>query len=337
MIMTDPHHITIICSPDQPKCRIDKFITEHITEGSYSRSRIKTLIQEGHLSCDGRTLDDPSVSVKPGCSYQLTIPAIIDDIPQAEDIKLDILYEDNDLIIINKPAGLVVHPAPGSRNGTLVNALLHHCGRSLTGIGGVARPGIVHRLDKYTSGVMVAAKSQEAHHGLSTLFAKHRIHRKYEALCWGVPSEMTGTIDAPLGRHSVDRKKQTIRENGRSAITHYRVIKLFPPFGCHIECSLETGRTHQIRVHLTSIGHSIIGDAVYGRPQRVAQMPDKISRQALATIRAFERQALHASELGFIHPVTKQELAFKAPFPEDLKNLHTILEQAVWERGHTNY
>ena len=335
--MTYPHHITIKCSPDQPKCRIDKFITERLTEGNYSRSRIKTLIQEGHLSCDGRTLDDPSLSVKPGCTYHLTIPALIEDIPQAEDIKLDILYEDNDLIIINKPAGLVVHPAPGSRNGTLVNALLHHCGRSLTGIGGVARPGIVHRLDKYTSGIMVAAKSQGAHHGLSTLFAKHRIHRKYEAFCWGVPSEMTGTIDAPLGRHFIDRKKQTIRENGRSAITHYRVIKLFPPFGCHIECSLETGRTHQIRVHLTSIGHSIIGDAVYGRPQRVAQMPDKISRQALATIRAFGRQALHASELGFIHPVSNQRLDFKAPFPDDLKNLYTILEKAVWERGHNNY
>ena len=336
MIMTDPHNIKIISSPDQPKCRIDKFITENVSKGSYSRSRIKTLIQEGNLSCDGKILDDPSMSVKPDWTYHLVIPAIIEDVPQAEDIKLSVLYEDADLIVINKPAGLVVHPAPGSRSGTLVNALLHHCGKGLTGIGGVSRPGIVHRLDKNTSGVMVVAKSQEAHIGLSALFSSHRIHRKYDALCWGVPSEMSSTINAPLGRHSFDRKKQTIRENGRPAITHYQVLKLFPPFGCHIACSLETGRTHQIRVHLTSIGHSIIGDETYGRPQRVAQMPDKLSRQALASIRGFRRQALHASELSFVHPVSNQKMDFKAALPEDLNNLHSLLEKAIWERGHTN-
>ena len=335
MIMKNPHHITIECPSDQSKCRIDKFITDHLSESNYSRSRIKALIQDGNLLIDDTVIDDPSASVKPGSCYILTIPAVIDDTPQAEDIQLDILFEDADLIVINKPAGLVVHPAPGSPNGTLVNALLYHCGEGLTGIGGVARPGIVHRLDKETSGVMVAAKSQHAHIGLSELFASHTINRKYEALCWGVPSAMQATIDAPLGRHMIDRKKQTIRENGRHAITHYSVTKLFPPFGCRIACTLETGRTHQIRVHLTSIGHSIIGDSIYGRPQRVAQMPDKISRKALAAIRAFDRQALHASELGFVHPVTHENMDFSAPFPEDMENLQTLIENAVYERGHT--
>ncbi|MDA9816482.1 ATP-binding cassette domain-containing protein, partial [Alphaproteobacteria bacterium] len=212
MIMKNPHHITIECPSDQSKCRIDKFITDHLSESNYSRSRIKALIQDGNLLIDDTVIDDPSASVKPGSCYILTIPAVIDDTPQAEDIQLDILFEDADLIVINKPAGLVVHPAPGSPNGTLVNALLYHCGEGLTGIGGVARPGIVHRLDKETSGVMVAAKSQHAHIGLSELFASHTINRKYEALCWGVPSAMQATIDAPLGRHMIDRKKQTIRE-----------------------------------------------------------------------------------------------------------------------------
>ena len=332
--MSDPDCITFISSQNHAKWRIDKYVSDMLNELNFSRSRIKILIKDGNLSCNGKIVNDPSASVKPAATYQLTIPAVINDIPKAENIALDILYEDTDLIVINKPAGLVVHPAPGSENGTLVNALLYHCGNELSGIGGVARPGIVHRLDKDTSGVMVAAKSQEAHLWLSNLFATHKINRKYEAFCWGIPSKMNATIEAPLGRHSKDRKKQTIREDGRFAITHYQVAKSFPPFGCHIECTLETGRTHQIRVHLTSIGHSIIGDAMYGRPQRLSQMPDKISKQALLAIRSFSRQALHASELGFIHPISKKQLDFSAPLPKDLQDLQTVLEKAIWERSH---
>ena len=334
--MLEPDNITFICSSHHPRLRIDKYIVEKLIDLKISRSRVKALIKGGHLSCNGKLINDPSSSVKPGCSYHLTIPAVIDDIPEPQKMTLNVLYEDTDLIVVNKPAGLVVHPAPGIRDGTLVNALLHHCGAELTGIGGVARPGIVHRLDKDTSGVMVAAKSQEAHHGLSNLFAFHQISRKYEAFCWGIPSKMSATIDAAIGRHPTNRKKQSVRENGRAAITHYQVIRSFPPFGCRVACSLETGRTHQIRVHLTSIGHSIIGDSMYGRPQRVAQMPDKLSKKALMLIRSFSRQALHASELGFVHPVNKKYLDFKVPFPNDLRNLEILLEKAVGERSRIN-
>ncbi len=335
--MSKPDYITFICSSDYTEWRIDKYIAEQLTQPSISRSQVKTLIKNGNLSCDGKIVNDPSSSVKICCSYQLIIPTIVDDIPEPQKIDLDIIYEDTDLIVVNKPPGLVVHPAPGTKDGTLVNALLYHCGPELTGIGGVARPGIVHRLDKDTSGVMVAAKSQEAHYGLSNLFAIHQINRKYEAFCWGTPSEISATIDAPIGRHPIDRKKQTVRENGRSAITHYKVVRTFPPFGCRIACSLETGRTHQIRVHLTSIGHSIIGDSMYGRAQRIAQMPDKLSKEALMIIRSFSRQALHASELGFVHPVSKKYLDFKVPLPVDLLKLEASLEKAVWERGQNNF
>ncbi len=333
--MSELSHITFTCSSNYTRWRIDKYIAEQLTGLKISRTRVKALIKGGNLSCDGKIVNDPSSSVKHSCSYHLTIPAIIDDIPEPEKIKLDVLYEDTDLIVINKPAGLVVHPAPGTKDGTLVNALLHHCGPELSGIGGVARPGIVHRLDKDTSGVMVAAKSQEAHYGLSNLFALHQINRKYEAFCWGIPSKMSATINAPIGRHSIDRKKQTVRENGRTAITHYKVVRTFPPFGCRIACSLETGRTHQIRVHLNSIGHSIIGDLMYGRPRRAAQMPDKLSKEALMLIRSFARQALHASELGFVHPISNEYLDFKAPLPKDLRNLENLLEKAVQKRGQT--
>ena len=335
--MSEPVHLTFTCSSSHTKWRIDRYITTQLTDLKISRSRVKNLIKGGNLSCNGKIIDDPSLSVKHGCSYHLTIPPIVDDIPKPEKIELDILFEDKDLIVLNKPAGLVVHPAPGTREGTLVNALLYHCGAELTGIGGIARPGIVHRLDKDTSGVMVAAKSQDAHYGLSKLFAIHQINRKYEALCWGIPAKMSATIDASIGRHSIDRKKQTICENGRSAITHYDVVRAYPPFGCRIACSLETGRTHQIRVHLNSIGHSIIGDSMYGRPQRISQMPDKLSKEALVLIRSFSRQALHAAELGFVHPITKKFLDFKVPFPNDLRNLEILLEKIVWQRGHTNF
>ena len=337
IIMSEPDYFTFKSASKHGKWRIDRYITDQLTDLKISRSRVKTLIKDGNLSCDGKIVNDPSSSVKSSCSYNLTIPPIIDDIPKPEKIVLNILYEDADLIVLNKPAGLVVHPAPGTKHGTLVNALLYHCGKELTGIGGVARPGIVHRLDKDTSGVMVVAKSEEAHYGLSNLFAIHQINRRYEALCWGTPTKISATIDAPIGRHPIDRKKQTISENGRNAITHYKVLRTFPPFGCRVECNLETGRTHQIRVHLNSIGHSIIGDSMYGRPQRIAQMPDKSSKEALMLIRSFSRQALHASELGFVHPVSKKNLNFKAPVPDDFHTLETQLEKAVWERGHTKF
>ena len=283
--------------------RLDVFLTENIE--NYTRSFLKKLIENKQVKLNNNLLISPSTKIK--FRDLITVHIVqkndLDIIPKK--IKLDIVFEDKDILVLNKPKGMVVHPGAGNYEDTLVNALLYKYKKNLSDTNGELRPGIVHRLDKYTSGVMVAAKSQEAHHGLSTLFAKHRIHRKYESLCWGVPSEMTGTIDAPLGRHFIDRKKQTIRENGRSAITHYRVIKLFPPFGCHIECSLETGRTHQIRVHSQACGNPIIGDKKYGKHDGECS-----------------RLCLHAMRLSFVKDDVKYK--FEAPIGEDL--------EAIWRQ-----
>ena len=237
------------------------------------------------------------------------------------------------MIVINKPAGMVVHPAPGTLTGTLVNALLAHCGDSLTGIGGVARPGIVHRLDKDTSGVMVAAKTDIAHSRLSEMFAAHDLDRRYHALVWGMPAARHGTIDAPLGRHRTDRKRQAVMERGRHAITYYKTLRDLPPFGCLLECRLETGRTHQIRVHMAHLGHGVMGDPLYGRPKRAGQMPDSHSRTALARLRAFPRQALHAKTLSFAHPISGAEMDFSAEMPDDMTGLMALIDDAITERG----
>jgi 23S rRNA pseudouridine1911/1915/1917 synthase len=333
-------HHSVLAADDTPADRIDRFLVVHLAaqRQPLSRSRIKTLILAGQLNEDDRTLTDPSASVKPGSHYVLTLPPPINAAPQAENIALDILFEDNHLIVLNKPAGLVVHPAPGSLTGTLVNALIAHCGQSLTGIGGVMRPGIVHRLDKGTSGTMVVAKTDAAHQGLTGMFAAHDIDRRYQALVWGTNLERGGIIDKPIGRSSYDRKRQTITTKGRNAVTVWQVLRQFPPFGSHVECKLETGRTHQIRVHMAHIGHGVIGDPLYGRAPSGRQMPDNFSRSALSKMRAFGRQALHAAHLGFAHPVTKETLSFETPLPADMASLLTLIDDTVSARarGKTN-
>ena len=325
--------LTLKTDDETPRQRLDSWLAENSGIEALSRSRIKNLILNGQLSCNGQPETDPSSVVRGSAVYQLTLPEAAAALPEAEDIALDILYEDEAMIVINKPAGMVVHPAPGALTGTLVNALLAHCGDSLTGIGGVARPGIVHRLDKDTSGVMVAAKTDIAHSRLSEMFAAHDLDRHYNALVWGMPAARHGTIDAPLGRHRTDRKRQAVMERGRHAITHYKTLRDLPPFGCLLECQLETGRTHQIRVHMAHLGHGVMGDPLYGRPKRAGQMPDSHSRTALARLRAFPRQALHAKTLSFAHPLSGAEMDFSAEMPADMAGLIALIDNAITERG----
>ena len=317
--------------------RLDSFIAEKAD--ALSRSRAKTLIKEGAVTIDGVVTDDPRKAVVVGSAYTLALPAPVAAVPQPEDIPLDILFEDEHLIIINKPSGMAAHPAPGSWDGTLVNALLYHCEGQLPGIGGVERPGIVHRLDKLTTGVMVAAKTEAAHVGLSNLFAEHDIERAYLALTRGAPRPLSGTIDEPIARSSGDRKKMAVVRNpdgthGRQAITHYKALETFGlrdkgtglPAAALIKCTLETGRTHQIRVHMSHVGASLIGDPVYGRSKGItAWGSGKKYDAAKAAARAFERQALHAAVLGFVHPVTGETLHFEAPMPDDMEGLLAAL------------
>ena len=340
--------IRAIVPEDGPTDRLDRWMAAylvHLEEHSLeeedemsnipplSRSRLKTLILDGNLVLNSRVTADPSQTVRPRDTITLTVPPPQSATPQAEDIPLDVLYEDEHIIVINKQTGLVTHPAPGTPDGTLVNALIHHCGDSLTGIGGEKRPGIVHRLDKDTSGVMMAAKTALSHATLTDMFAAHDLDRIYTALVWGIPSHRQQTIEAPIGRNHRDRKKMTITEKGRHATTHVHFTRALPPLASVGKCQLETGRTHQIRVHMTHIGHSIIGDPHYGRPMRAGQMPDNALRAALADLRTFNRQALHASHLGFHHPVTAEPMAFSTPIPKDMQDLIDNLEKAIKQRG----
>ncbi len=325
--------VTLAAEAEQAGQRLDKWLADTLARDDLSRSRLKALIQDGALKKDNQVVTDPSARVIAASVYSLTVPEAAPATPQPEPLPLAILYEDEHLICINKAAGMVVHPAPGALSGTLVNALLYHCGDSLTGIGGVARPGIVHRLDKDTSGVMIAAKTAAAHSRLTDMFAAHDLDRRYQALVWGLPAMRADTVDAALARHPVDRKRQAVQPRGRHAITHYTTLRDLPPFGCLIECRLETGRTHQIRVHMAHIGHGVIGDPLYGKPKRAGQMPDTISRDALASLRAFPRQALHAARLSFAHPITGAALDFDSPLPADMTKLITTIEQAIKARG----
>ncbi|WP_417805245.1 RluA family pseudouridine synthase [Thalassospira lucentensis] len=291
-----------------------------------SRSRIKSLIEDGHLVQNDQTVLKMSAKVKQGDRFVLTIPPAEPATPEPEDIKLDVLYEDDDLLVINKPAGMVVHPAAGNESGTLVNALLGHCGDSLSGIGGVKRPGIVHRLDKDTSGAMVVAKNDVAHRGLSTLFSedKENIDRAYIALVWGVPRQAEGEIEGNIGRSPRNRKKMTVlKSGGKYALTRYKVLaKRDDSLASLVECRLATGRTHQIRVHMSHIGHSLVCDPVYGR-NKVSQKFNFETQQLLNT---FNKQALHARTLGFLHPTTGQYISTQAPIPDDLADLIRSLE-----------
>jgi 23S rRNA pseudouridine1911/1915/1917 synthase len=266
--------------------------------------------------------------VQAGVAYAVAPPPAAPALPQGQDIALDILFEDPYLIVLNKPAGMVVHPAPGNADGTLVNALIAHCGESLTGIGGEKRPGIVHRLDKDTSGVMVAAKTEFTLARLSALFASRDLERAYEALCWGLPNPAEGDIEGDIGRDPKDRKRMAVvTRNGKKALTHYKVLRGFGLGAAHIACRLATGRTHQIRVHMAHIGHPLIGDPVYlkRRPGSAKYLTDN----ARATALDFPRQALHAATLGFTHPITGQDLRFSAPPPEDFNTLLAALHACI--------
>ncbi|MCP4395092.1 MAG: RluA family pseudouridine synthase [Alphaproteobacteria bacterium] len=299
--------------------RIDKFLSRELSD--MSRSRLKALIEEGCVIYNGEVTTAPSTKIKDGHEIKITIPEATPANPIAQDIPLDILYEDEHLIVVNKPVGMVVHPAPGSYDGTLVNALLHHCKDDLSGIGGVKRPGIVHRIDKDTSGILVSAKHDVAHNGLAEQFADHSIDRLYDAIIWGLPSPARGEINAPIGRDPKNRLKMAIAERGgKEAITHYKLLKTFAGCVSLVECSLETGRTHQIRVHFSSIGHHLVGDKIYEGNKKTFTSRIE-SRESREVLRKFHRQALHAKHLGFIHPITKEKLSFTAPMPDDMAEL----------------
>lgn len=303
--------------------RLDRMLAQHFRD--LSRTRLKHLVEQGRVTMDGATITDPSMRVKPGQRFLVAEPAPIADRPLPQAMALDIRYEDDDLLVLDKPAGLVVHPAPGNPDHTLVNALLAHCGESLSGIGGVRRPGIVHRLDKDTSGLLVVAKSAPAHAGLAADFAARRIERIYQAVVWGVPSPRSGEIAGAIGRNRANRKKMAVvTRGGKPAVTRYRVLRLYKDAAALVECRLATGRTHQVRVHLAEIGHPLIGDPVYGRSRgRRRALPEPL-RTALD---AFPRQALHAASLGFRHPITGMRLELESDIPFDMKELTIKLEE----------
>lgn len=291
--------VVLIVTPEYQGVRIDKFIA--MTQEGLSRSYIQKLIADGAVFVDGRSAK-ASLKVSEGQEVEFQLPE--PEFPEAkpENIPLDILYEDEDLIVVNKPKNMVVHPAPGHAEGTLVNALLYHCRDQLSGINGVLRPGIVHRIDKDTTGVLVVCKTDAAHQGIAEQLKIHSITRRYHALVAGRFAETEGRVDAPIGRHPVDRKKMAINhKNGKSAITNYTVLETFAAGFSHVECRLETGRTHQIRVHMSSLGHPLLGDEIYGNGKNPFHL---------------QGQALHAGVLGFVHPITGQYMEFEAPLPE---------------------
>ena len=310
--------------------RMDRLLAARIAD--LSRSRLKALVLAGRVTIGGRTILDPGHHVNAGDEIAVDVPAPEPAAPQGENIPLKIAHEDDDLIIIDKPAGLVVHPAAGHWTGTLVNALIAHCGASLSGIGGVKRPGIVHRLDKDTSGLLVVAKNDRAHQALTAQFADHGrtgpLQRRYIAFVWGVPREPKGTVDKPIDRHPHARDKMSIRAGGREAITHWQVLERYndaegKPVAAMVECRLETGRTHQIRVHMASLGHPVIGDETYGPGYRTKA--GRLAKPAQEALTALGRQALHAHILGVEHPSSHEFVEFRSPLPDDLGRLRHAL------------
>lgn len=354
MTEQNPPPLTVTAPADAGGARLDKWLAE--AGIGMSRSRLRALIEEGKVTLNGKPATDPSAKVVAGGTYIVVPPPPLAAEPHAENIPLNVLFEDKHLIIINKPPGMVVHPAAGQETGTLVNALLHHCGPDLTGIGGVARPGIVHRLDKDTSGVMVAAKTEVTHTALTAMFAAHDIERAYLAVTRGSPRPLIGRIETNIARSQTDRKKMAVVKekhfradawsndpnlvgddtlHGKIAITNYRVLQTFgrldatgtQPAAALVECRLETGRTHQIRVHMAHIGAPVLGDQTYGKHRWLkADGKGPALERATAAAKAFERQALHAFILGFEHPITKKALRFEAPPPADMQALIDALK-----------
>jgi 23S rRNA pseudouridine1911/1915/1917 synthase len=315
--------LAVTIAPEDGGLRLDRALQRQLPE--LSRSRLKQLILDGRVASAGRLLRDPAQRAAAGAEIVVMLPEPDDAVPAAQPIPLDIRFEDAHLIVVDKPAGMVVHPAPGNIDGTLVNALLAHCGPSLAGIGGVRRPGIVHRLDKDTSGLLVAAKTDAVHRALSHDFARRQVDRAYSALVWGVPAPPVGEIAGNIGRSAVNRKKMAVvgDTRGKPAVTRYRTERRFGELAALLECRLLTGRTHQIRVHLVHIGHPLIGDPAYGtRAGRGIARAGPLG----AEIAGFSRQALHAKLLGFTHPATGERLSFDSPLPRDMMALIANLE-----------
>jgi 23S rRNA pseudouridine1911/1915/1917 synthase len=319
---------------DEGSARLDRVLAQHLRE--LSRSRLKALILAGQVIVKSARIRDPAYHVAKDDTITIDVPEAVPAEPSGEAIALDIVHEDDDIIVIDKPSGLVVHPAAGHETGTLVNALIAHCGASLSGIGGVRRPGIVHRLDKDTTGLMVAAKNDRAHQSLTEQFADHgrtgAMRRGYLAFVWGVPNRQRGTVDAPIDRHPFAREKMAVRESGREAVTHWEVQETFngrdgKPVAALLACQLETGRTHQIRVHLAHIGHPLMGDAVYG--PHFKTKASHLGRQSQAALTALDRQALHAYLLVLEHPKTGAILEWISDLPPDLARLRNCLRAAL--------
>ncbi len=304
--------------------RLDKWLAEVVPH--VSRSRLKALIEDGAVTIAGAVESNPAYRLKAGQRVQLTVPVAVDATPAPQGMDLNIVFEDEHLLVLNKPVGLVVHPAPGNLDKTLVNALLAHCGDSLAGIGGVKRPGIVHRIDKDTSGLLVVAKSDAAHAGLSAQFAAHTIERTYDAIVWDVPNPHMGQITGLIGRSRFNRKKMAVlQRGGKTAETGYRTVTSYGELAAHVRCRLKTGRTHQIRVHMASIGHALIGDATYGTNRRRSMRG--LAPELVGLLKAFARQALHATSLGFIHPITEKKLRFDSELPDDITQLMDALSE----------
>ncbi len=306
--------------------RLDKALAALCPE--LTRTRLKALILEQQVHSAGEMITDPAQKVCEGQQINIKIPPAKEDTPEPQDIPLDIIYEDKDLIVINKPAGMVVHPAPGNFDQTLVNALLFHCEGELSGIGGVKRPGIVHRLDKDTSGLLLVAKNDITHQGLAKQLERRSLGRTYYAIVWGMPKPLQGSIEGNIGRHPHHRQKMALlKHGGRSACTHYHVEKVFGSLATLVKCQLQTGRTHQIRVHMASIGHPVIGDTIYGRMPRGTPQPIKDKLQVFGTTK--HRHALHAYELHFVHPKEKSPQSFSCPIPADMQDLIQFLEDFI--------
>jgi 23S rRNA pseudouridine1911/1915/1917 synthase len=326
--------LEVVVEGSEGSPRLDRVLAARVAE--LSRSRLKALILDGRVTVKNAPVRDPAYHVVAGDTITIDVPAPVAAEPKGEDIALDIVYEDDDLIVIDKPAGLVVHPGAGHETGTLVNALIAHCGDSLSGIGGVKRPGIVHRIDKDTSGLLVVAKNDAAHASLSAQFADHgktgEMRRGYLAFVWGVPNRVRGTVDAPIDRHPHAREKMAVREGGRHAVTHWEIVESFKgpdgkPVASLIACQLETGRTHQIRLHLAHIGHPLMGDPVYG--PHFKTKATHLGPESQAALAALDRQALHAYLLALEHPKTGAILEWNSDLPADLRFLEHSLQAAL--------